>query len=78
MRYHDRFLSAATSKVSRRHTARFPAGKAWVAGLMMVALAALHEVVERVDPERPVHREAVVVGWSVAMLVVEVRPLRAA
>ena len=44
----------------------------------MVVLTALHEVVERVEPERPVRREAAVVGWSVATLVVEVRPLRAA
>src|SRR5260370_37830297 len=31
---HDRLLSAAY-QCSRRHTASFPAGKAWVAGLVM-------------------------------------------
>src|SRR5258708_40023195 len=35
MRYHDRFLPAAAYHVSRRHPASFPAGKAWVAGLVM-------------------------------------------
>jgi hypothetical protein len=45
---------------------------------VMVVLAALLEVVERVEPERPVLRKAAVVGWSVAMLMVEVRPLQAA
>jgi hypothetical protein len=45
---------------------------------VMVVLAALLGVVERVEPERPVLREAVVVGWSVATLMVEVRPLQAA
>lgn len=43
-----------------------------------VTLAVLLEVVERGEPERPVLREAVVVGWSVATLVIEVRPQRAA
>src|SRR5258708_7761411 len=96
-RYHNRFLSAAASNCSRRHSARFPAGKAWVPpGLVMtgvqkltalaarereaemVGLAALLEVVERVDPETSGPGEAAVDGWSVATLVVEVRPLRAA
>ena len=45
---------------------------------VMVGLAALLEVVERVEPETPVLRQATVVGWSVATLVVEVRPLWAA
>jgi hypothetical protein len=45
---------------------------------VMVVLAALLEVVERVEPEMSVLREAAVVGWSVATLVMEVRPLRAA
>ena len=44
----------------------------------MVGLAALLEVVELAEPETPVLWEAAVVGWSVAPLVVEVRPLRAA
>src|SRR5258708_13715700 len=35
MRYHDRFLPAAAYHVSRRHPASFPAGKTWVAGLVM-------------------------------------------
>jgi hypothetical protein len=43
-----------------------------------VALAALLEVVERGEPETPVLREAVVVGWSAANVVREVRPRRAA
>ena len=43
-----------------------------------VLLAVLLEVVERVGPETPVLWEATVVGWSVATLVVGVRPLRAA
>ncbi len=91
---HDRFLSAAAYNVSCRHAASFPAGKAWVAGLVMawvqkhraarereavrVTLAVLLEVVERVEPETPVLREAVVVGWSVANVVREVRARRAA
>ena len=41
-------------------------------------VAALLEVVERVEPETPVLWEATVVGWSVATLVVGVRSLRAA
>ena len=41
-------------------------------------LAVLLEVVERVEPETPVLGEAVVVGWSVATVVREVRPRRAA
>ena len=41
-------------------------------------LAVLLEVVERVAPETPVLWEAVVVGWSVAKVVREVRPRRAA
>jgi hypothetical protein len=45
---------------------------------VMVILAVLLEVVERVEPETPVHWEAAVVGWSAATLVMEVRPLRAA
>ena len=45
---------------------------------VMVVLAALLEVVERVEPEMPVLWEAAVVGWSAATLVVEVRPLQAA
>ena len=45
---------------------------------VMVVLAALLEVVERVEPERPVLGEAAVVGWSVAPVVREVRPRRAA
>jgi len=45
---------------------------------VMVVLAALLEVVERVEPETPVLWEATVVGWSVATLVMEVRPQRAA
>jgi hypothetical protein len=44
---------------------------------VMGVVAALLEVVERVEPETPVLREAAVVGWSVATAV-EVRPLRAA
>jgi len=47
-------------------------------GAVMVIVAALLEVVERVEPETPVLWAAAVVGWSVATLVVEVRPLRAA
>ncbi len=43
-----------------------------------VTLAVLLEVVERVEPETPVLREAVVVGWSVANVVIEVRQRRAA
>ena len=46
--------------------------------VVMMALAALLEAVERVAPERPVLWETAVVGWSVVMLVVEVRPLQAA
>ena len=94
MRYHDRFLPAAAYHVSRRHPASFPAGKTWVAGLVMAwvqkhtavaargreavrrVVAALLEVVERVAPETPVPGEAVVVGWSVAKVVREVRPRR--
>ena len=45
---------------------------------VMVVVAAHLEAVERVEPERPVFREAAVVGWSVATLVVKVRPLKAA
>ena len=45
---------------------------------VMVVVAALLEVGERVEPERPVLREAAVVGWSVATLVVKVRLLQAA
>jgi hypothetical protein len=45
---------------------------------VMVVLAALLEVVERVEPETPVLWEAAVVGWSAATLVVEMRPLQAA
>jgi hypothetical protein len=45
---------------------------------VMVVLAASREVVQRVEPETPVLGEAAVVGWSVAILVVEVRPLLAA
>lgn len=45
---------------------------------VMVVLAALLEVVERVEPETPVPGEAAVVGWSVATVVREVRPRRAA
>ena len=45
---------------------------------VMVVLAALLEAVDRVEPETPVLGEAAVVGWSVATLVVEVRPLLAA
>jgi len=45
---------------------------------VMVVLVALLEVVVRVEPETSVLWEAAVVGWSVATLVVEVRPLRAA
>jgi hypothetical protein len=96
MHCHDRFLSAAAYHVSRHHTASFPAGKAWGAGLVMawiqkhtavaarereivmVALAVLLEVVEQVEPETPVLGEVVVVGWSVAPVVLEVRPQRAA
>jgi hypothetical protein len=44
----------------------------------MVVLAALLEVVERVELETPVRWEAAVVGWSAATLVMEVRRLRAA
>ena len=43
-----------------------------------VLVAVLLEVVERVELETPVLREAVVVGWSVANVVREVRPRRAA
>jgi hypothetical protein len=43
-----------------------------------VLVAVLLEVVERVEPETPVLREAIVVGWSVANVVREVRPRRAA
>jgi hypothetical protein len=46
--------------------------------VVMVVLADLLEVEEPVEPERPVLREAAVVGWSVATLVVKVRPLQAA
>jgi hypothetical protein len=45
---------------------------------VMVVLAVLLEVVERVEPETPVLWEATAVGWSAATLVVEVRLLRAA
>ena len=45
---------------------------------VMVVLAALLEVVERVEPEMPVLWEAAVVGWSAATLVVEMRPQQAA
>jgi hypothetical protein len=45
---------------------------------VMMVLAALLEVVERVEPETPVLWEAAVVGWSVATLVVKVRALQAA
>jgi hypothetical protein len=44
----------------------------------MVGLAALLEVVERVDPETPGLRAAAVDGWSVATVAGKVRPLRAA
>jgi hypothetical protein len=44
----------------------------------MVGLAALLEVVERVDPEMPGLRAAAVDGWSVATVAGKVRPLRAA
>ena len=83
MRYHDRFLSAV-KYLSRRRTASFPAGKALVAGLIMewrqrhMALAVLLEAVEQVEQEWPVLWEAVVVGWSVATLVEELRSLQAA
>jgi hypothetical protein len=43
-----------------------------------VLVAVLLEVVERVELETPVLREAVVVGWSVAKVVRAVRPRRAA
>jgi hypothetical protein len=43
-----------------------------------VPVAVLLEVVERVEPETPVLGEAVVVGWSVANVVREVRPRQAA
>ncbi len=46
--------------------------------VVMMALAALLEAVERVEPERPVLWETAVVGWSVATVLVEVRPLQAA
>jgi hypothetical protein len=41
-------------------------------------LAVLFEVMERVEPETPVFGEAIVVRWTVATLVLEVRPRRAA
>ncbi len=44
----------------------------------MGVLAAILEVVERVELETPVLRKAAVVGWSVATLVVQGRPLRTA
>ncbi len=44
----------------------------------MGVVAAILEVVERVEPETSVLWAAAVVGWSVATFVVEVRPLRAA
>jgi hypothetical protein len=43
-----------------------------------VPVAVLLEVVERVEPETPALREAIVVGWSVANVVREVRPRQAA
>jgi hypothetical protein len=43
-----------------------------------VTVAVLLEVMERVEPERPVLGEAVVVGWSVATLGREGRPRQAA
>jgi hypothetical protein len=42
---------------------------------VMVVLAVLLEVVERVEPETPVRWEAAVVGWSAATLVVKMRRL---
>jgi len=92
MRYHHRFLPAAAYPVSRRHPAGKTWGAglvmAWVQKHTPVAargreavrgvVAALLEVVERVEPETPVLWEATVAGWSVATLVVGVRPLRAA
>lgn len=92
-RYHDRFLSAAASNFPRLHTASFPVGKAWVAGLVMewvqkdttvaarereVMTVALAAFLEVVEPERSALWEAAVVGWSEARIVVELRVLKAA
>ncbi len=45
---------------------------------VMMVVAALLELVERVEPETPVLWEAAVVGWSVATLEVKVLALQAA
>ena len=58
----------------QKHTPVAARGREAVRGVV----AALLEVVERVELETPVLREAVVVGWSVANVVREVRPRRAA
>jgi hypothetical protein len=50
---------------------------AWIQKHTAVA-AREREVVERVEPETPVLGEAIVVGWSVAPVVLVVRPQRAA
>jgi len=64
MRYHDRFLPAAEYHVSRRHPASFPAGKAWVAGLVMAWVQKHMAVVAR-------EREAVRGTLAVLLEVVE-------
>ena len=58
----------------QKHTPVAARGREAVRGVV----AALLEVVERVEPETPVLWEATVVGWSVATSVVGVRSLRAA
>ena len=58
----------------QKHTPVAARGREAVRGVV----AALLEVVERVEPETRVLGEATVVGWSAVTLVVEVRLLRAA